>query len=85
MDNWTQLGVSGLTLFILFFIVRYFVSALKQKDQQYLELTEKFIKITEDNTIEKINLKNAIDANTAATRQTADSLTKLVMDVVKTK
>jgi hypothetical protein len=34
MEQVTQLGVSGLTLGILFFIVRYFVTAIKEKDLQ---------------------------------------------------
>lgn len=92
MDNWTQFGVAGVMLFIFFFIVKYFVSTLRIKDKQYIELTEKFIKIAEDSVIEKVNLKNAIDANTQMTKlsseiskQNADTFTSLVMKVIKEK
>lgn len=85
MDNWTQLGVAGITLGILFFIVRYFVKALDAKDKVNIDLTNKFIKIAEENTEARIKLKQSIDANTNATKTTADNLTKLVLDVLKSK
>lgn len=40
--DWTQLGIAGLTLLILFFIVRYFVQAITLKDKQIIEMVKEF-------------------------------------------
>ncbi len=44
----TQLGISGLTLFILFFIVRYFVKALESKDKRINEMADQFRLVMEN-------------------------------------
>ena len=41
-SNLTQLGVSGVVLAILFFIVRWFVQHITTKDQRLYDITEKF-------------------------------------------
>lgn len=83
MDNWTQLGVAGITLAILAFTVKYFVSAMTRKDEINIDLTNKFIKIAEENTEARLKLKDAIDVNTEATRTSADNLTKLILQLIK--
>ena len=45
METYTQLGIAGITLGILFFIVRYFVDTIKEKDRTTLELTRKLIEM----------------------------------------
>ena len=42
MEAWTQLGIAGLTLAILFFVVRYFVAAITAKDKQIIEMVKGF-------------------------------------------
>lgn len=46
MQDYTQLGIAGITLGILYFIVRYFVSALRQKDVVILEAYRKINEIS---------------------------------------
>lgn len=83
VDNWTQLGISGVTLSILFFIVRYFISALDKKDAVNLELTNKFIQIAEENTESRVNLKSAIETNTKVTKNMGEQLKKLSLSLVE--
>lgn len=83
VDNWTQLGISGVTLSILFFIVRYFISALDKKDAVNLELTNRFIKIAEENTESRVNLKSAIETNTKVTKNMGEHLKKLSLSLVE--
>ena len=42
----TQFGIAGLTLGILFFIVRYFVAALTRKDDQLLKKDDQVLEMT---------------------------------------
>jgi hypothetical protein len=42
MTDISQLGVSGLCLAILFFIVRYFVSTIREKDLQIAKMIMDF-------------------------------------------
>lgn len=42
----TQFGIAGLTLAILFFIVRYFVAALTKKDDQILKKDDQILEMT---------------------------------------
>jgi len=45
MDNYSQLGISGLTLGILFFIVRWFITTISRKDEQISHITDEFTKV----------------------------------------
>lgn len=45
LQGFTQLGVAGITLAILFFIVRYFVDAMKAKDEHIYSATKEFTKV----------------------------------------
>lgn len=99
MENWTQLGVSGLTLGILFFIVRYFVEAMDKKD----DVISSQHKDLQELTIRSINATNkfteAVNVNTNAAKQaadvarqtaevakkTSDNLSKLMLKVIKDK
>jgi hypothetical protein len=63
MESYTQLGIAGVTLGILFFIVRYFVSALTKQGDRHYELTEKFIQLSKDNIESHHRLADSIDAN----------------------
>ena len=92
MEAYTQLGIAGLTLGILFFIVRYFISALDKKDGTISGLTDRFIKVTEDTNQSHAELTTAIGMNTKVTKESveaskksSDNLTKLVLKIVKTK
>jgi hypothetical protein len=42
MQDYTQLGVAGATLAILFFIIRYFVASLDKKDAYIKEMISEF-------------------------------------------
>lgn len=42
MTDYTQLGIAGLTLAILFFVVKYFISALKDSNKERLEIVKSF-------------------------------------------
>lgn len=82
-DGFTQLGISGLTLAILFFVVRYFVQAMTIKDKENAELTGKFIDMTRHNLESQSNLTRAIEANTISTKVSTDNLSKLMLKVLK--
>ena len=47
-QEFAQFGVAGITLAILFFIVRYFVSTIREKDKEIIKLFADF-KETIDN------------------------------------
>ena len=83
MGDYTQLGIAGLTLGILFFIVRYFVSAMNKKDdillRQHEELKELTIKGME--TTEKFT--QAVNTNTQTAKTSSDNLTKLILELIK--
>lgn len=82
-SDYTQLGLAGITLAILFFVVRYFVQAMQEKDKVNKELTDKFIEITRG-TIESQNkLAEAIDQNTSASKSNTDKLSLLVLKALK--
>lgn len=83
MQDYTQLGIAGATLGILFYIVKKFIDELNESRRDNKELTEKFIRIAEENSEARIILKNAITANTEATKTTADNITKLLLKVLK--
>lgn len=81
----TQLGIAGATLAILFFIVRYFVTAMLKKDDIILALTDKFIKIAEENTEARVGLTQAINTNTKATESGTKHLSGLMNKILKRK
>ncbi len=85
MENWTQLGIAGLTLAILAFIVRYFVSALDKKDARNIELANKLLDLSEENIKTNNKLAESIDKNTEIAKTTSDNLTKLMVEVIKSK
>lgn len=92
MDGWTQLGIAGITLGILFFIVRYFVKALQDSRLDSKELTNKFITLAEENIKSHTQLTSAITANTQVTRESiessklsSDNLTALILKIVTNK
>lgn len=65
MEQFTQLGIAGATLFILFLVVRFFIQAIEKKDAYIKEITEKF-----SDTV-NTHLAN----ETASRQQTMDALT----------
>lgn len=85
MGDWTQLGIAGLTLGILFFIVKYFVKEQTENRIDAKELTERFIKMSEDSNRVQSKLTEAIQANTIATKNSTDNITKLLVEVIKSK
>ena len=76
MEAYTQLGIAGLTLGILFFIVRYFISALDKKDGTISGLTDRFIKVTEDTNQSHAELTTAIGMNTKVTKESVEASKK---------
>lgn len=75
MNDFTQLGIAGLTLAILFFVVRYFVAAMTKKDD-YIQ------KITTDFTLV---INNHIDHNTRSLTKFGNSIDKLTKAIVHLK
>lgn len=84
-DNITQLGIAGVTLAILFFIVRYFVEALKEKDKRNGDLADKLLDLSQGNIEANKKLSDSIDANTQATKTNTDNLSKLMLELIKSK
>ena len=83
--NIYSLGSIGVVLSILFFIIRYFVSAMTRKDevisQQYKELKELTIKNIESTD----QFTKAITENTVIGKVNMDNLTKLIVEIIKQK
>ncbi len=85
MGDWTQLGIAGITLAILAFIVRYFVSALNEKDTRNGELANKLLDLSQENVKTNSKLAESIDKNTEIARSNSDILTKLMVELIKSK
>lgn len=90
MENYTQLGLAGATLAILFFIVKYFVAAMNKKDDTITDLHTKFIELSEKNIVSHNELTTSLKANTESNRQVAvatkegnDKLTAMILKVIK--
>lgn len=85
MDNFTQLGIAGITLAILFFIVRYFVQAMNKKDD-VIELQHRELKdLTVKGMDQTAKFTEAVNKNTEAAKESSDNLTKMMLELIKTK
>jgi hypothetical protein len=84
MGDYTQLGIAGLTLGILFFIVRYFVSAMNKKDEMLLKQHEELKELTIKGMESTEKFTQAVNLNTQTAKKSADNLTKLILEVIKT-
>lgn len=85
MQDYTQLGIAGLTLGILFFIVRYFVTAMNLKDQAILEQHDKLASLTERSIDGISKFTDALNRNTMSTKNNSDKLTSQILDLMKRK
>ena len=90
MEAYTQLGISGVTLGILFFIVRYFISAMDKKDSIIIDQYKALRELTERSILSIDKVSNTIEINTNATKTAAEvtklsanNLTKLMLKVIK--
>lgn len=83
--DYTQLGIAGFSLGIIFFIIRYFVEAQKEERQVNRGLTERVTRVVERNARTHEELKRAILANTDATKQSTDYLSKMILELMKSK
>ena len=64
MNELTNLGVAGVTLAILFFIVRYFVSTLTKKDEYISIITKEFSTIVSNHLIHAVKAEEKMaDSN----------------------
>lgn len=92
MDT-TQFGLGALAAAILAALViciRYFVTAMTQKDQRNIDLTEKVLQMTKDNIQIHQDLAKSIDANTKSSErsaqisvETSDKLSVLMLKILK--
>ena len=69
--DWTQLGIAGATLIILFFVIRYFISAMTKKDDQIIKM------ITDFNTI----VSNHMDHQTEAFNALSSAIKNLTKEI----
>ena len=67
-DEVTNLGVSGLTLGILFFIVRWFIQSITRKDEYIAKIVSDF----------NITITNHIKHETAVTNKNTKALDNLI-------
>lgn len=79
--DFTQLGLAGAMLSILFFIVKYFVTALAAKDTSYTDLANKLLDLSNATVLSNQKLADAIQANTVANKQNIDTLTALILQL----
>jgi len=71
MQEFTQLGIAGLTLFILFFVVKYFVKAISDKDQQIKEMITQF----------NVTINNHISHSSQAFGELTDAIKELTKEI----
>lgn len=83
--DYSQLGIAGVTLAILFFIVRYFVSTITKKDEANALLTQKLFELSQQGLAVQQKLATSLDANTEAAKESSDKLTALFEEVIKGK
>ena len=67
----TQLGISGLTLGILFVIVRYFISALTKKDEQITQIVKEF----------SVTISNHMEHQTKSFEKQAHAFSEVVIAI----
>ena len=79
------IGLIGSIVALLGIVVKFFVSELKESRRDHKELTNKFVHVAEEGAETRIHLKQSIDANTNATRQSTDKLSKLILSIIKTR
>lgn len=77
-EQLTQLGISGLTLGILLFVVRFFVSNIDKKDAYIKELTSNFLIVIQNHIIHETAAQNK-------TSKALDGLTKAINKWTKIK
>ena len=73
--DWTQLGIAGATLIILFFVIRYFISAMTKKDDQIIKM------ITDFNT----TVSNHMDHQTDAFNALSNAIALLTQEIYKSR
>jgi hypothetical protein len=79
-NDYTQLGISGLALGIIFFIVRYFVAAMKSKDNLIIDSMRKVYDISSQ--FNK-TISNHIVHEQAAKESLTDTLDRLNTTMAK--
>lgn len=80
MNDYSQLGIAGLTLGILFFIVRWFVATISKKDKQILDITKDFTIVIENHIVHETEQAKK---QTAALRGLTNAIGTLVKDIKK--
>lgn len=64
---WERLGVAGILVVAAVFMLRYFMAELSKKDVRLADLTDRFLKSTEQQTA-------ALTQNTEALRELKDAV-----------
>lgn len=89
-ETFANLGLAGATLAILFFIVRYFVTAINAKDIVIKDLTAQFLQLAKDDIDSRNQHTKALDINTRSNETIAkvasdsnDKLTVLILKAMK--
>jgi len=83
MQDYTQLGIAGATLGILFLVVRYFIQAIDKKDSYITKITEQFsVTINTHLTNENEARKQEMAALTQVTG-VLDQHTQVLAEIVK--
>lgn len=83
MQDFTQLGIAGATLAILFLVVRYFIQAIDKKDTYITRITEQFsVTINTHLANENEARKQEMSALTQVT-SVLDQHTKVLGEIMK--
>ncbi len=87
-DQFVQLGISGVTLAILFFVVRWFTTVIQTKDASIAIITEKFYNATDKFTIAITNhmahstkVLEEVKMTNLELRQSVDNLSKVIQSI----
>jgi hypothetical protein len=71
---WERLGVAGIIVVAAYFLLRYFMAQLDKKEGRVSDLTDRFLKATEMQTMALSQSTMALSQSTAALAQSTAAL-----------
>ena len=87
-NSYALIGLIGACIAIISLIVKYFVSAIRDKDRVIEEQNKKMTEMIEQNIESREHLDRTIVANTDATvksMKATDNLSRLILQLIKKK
>lgn len=74
----TQLGVSGIFVYLFFSSKKDHREIMERKDNDFKELSQKVLQLVESNIQTSESLKNSVDNNTKSTDKLVDTVDRIL-------